>query len=228
MPKSVVSHTLVRNGQPFIGLVLRQVQPFVNRSLVTISDKSNDGTLQVLRRLQKEFPNKIYIDFENVQSPGLLTQERQKQVSRSYEDWILFLDDDDFWPEESLEEMMELLDTDCDALANNPYQVVDQHYYDYSWRFKWFTKWFKNQKGIHYRKQWPKDLIYLNDEILYWRNQNKRTIRVKPRYFHLSNIKSSSFRKEKWAKKFENEVGLKKKYPKEVKKHIWRIYEELN
>ncbi len=225
---SVISHTIVRDGMPFIDLVLRQVQPFVNRSLVTISEKSKDDTLQVLRKLQKEFPNKIYIDFENVQMPGLLTKERQKQVSRSYEDWILFLDDDDYWPEESLKEMFEFITLDYDALANNPYQVIDRNHYDHSWRFKWFTKWFKNQKGVNYRKQWPKDLIYLNDEILYWRNQNKRTIRVKPRYFHLSNIKPNSFRDKKWAKKFKSETGTGVKYPEEVKKHIWKIYDELN
>ncbi len=226
--KTIVSHTIVRDGMPFIGLVLQQVLPYMNRCLITISEKSIDNTLQILRKLEKQHPHKIKIYFENVSMPGLLTKERQKQVSRSYEDWILFLDDDDFWSEESLEEMIELLDTDKDALANNPYQVIDRHHYDHSWRFKWFTKWFKNQEGINYRKQWPKDLIYLNDDMLYWRNQNKRTIRVKPRYFHLSNIKPNSFRDKKWAKKFKSDTGSGIEYPEEVKKHIWRIYDELN
>jgi len=151
--KSFCSHTLVRNGMPFIDLVLRQVIPFANRCLVTISDKSTDGTLKVLRQLEKEFPNKVFIDFENVKSPGELTGERQKQVDKTYEDWILFLDDDDYWPKESLKEILLKIEAsnEIDAYSVTPYQVIDEHHYDLNWHNKSFTKWFKNQKGINYR-----------------------------------------------------------------------------
>lgn len=232
----VCSHTLVRQGMPFIDLVLRQVIPFMNRCLVTISEKSTDGTLDVLMALEKEFPDKIKIDFENVQTPGELTNERQKQVGKTYEDWILFLDDDDYWPTESLEKMIELIEKnhDVDGFSINPYQVIDQRHYDGSWWNKWFSKWFKNQKGINYRGKWPQDMIYLNDQILYWK-VNPRIPKVDqfytdfsyPRFFHLSYIKGHSFRSEDWAGKFAHKIGTPIVFPKEEMKHIWKIYEEL-
>ena len=231
-----VSHTLVRQGMPFIDLVLRQVIPFANRCLVTISEKSTDGTLQILRKLEKEFPDKIKIDFENVQSAGELTNERQKQVEKTYEDFILFLDDDDYWPTESLEKMIELIekDNDVDGYSINPYQVIDQRHYDGGWWNKWFSKWFKNQSGINYRGKWPRDMIWLNDTMLYWKT-NPCIPKVSqffdydyPRFFHLSYIKGHSFRSEDWAKKFAHQIGTPIVFPKNEMKHIWKIYEELH
>lgn len=225
--KTFCSHTLVKQGMPFIDIVLRQVIPYANRCLVTISEKSTDGTLEVIKQIDKDFPNKISLDFENVQSPGDLTQERQKQLERTHEDWILFLDDDDYWPEESLEEIIELLNESDDAFAINPYQIINQRYYDHSWRYKWFTKWFRNQSGLHYEHNWPRDLIYLRDKVLYWR-RNPKVKRITPKFFHLSNIKYVSFRSEEWAKEFLQKTGAGKEYPEEVKKHIWRLYEQFN
>ena len=100
------SHTLVKNGTPFIDLVLRQVIPFANRCLITVSTSSDDGTFQLLDKLESEHPDKIIINFENVDSPGELTQERQALVDETEEDWILFLDDDDYWPTSSLASIM--------------------------------------------------------------------------------------------------------------------------
>jgi glycosyltransferase involved in cell wall biosynthesis len=227
--KSFCSHTLVRNGMPFIDLVLRQVIPFANRCLVTISDKSTDGTLKVLRQLEKEFPNKVFIDFENVKSPGELTGERQKQVDKTYEDWILFLDDDDYWPKESLKEILLKIEAsnEIDAYSVTPYQVIDEHHYDLNWHNKSFTKWFKNQKGINYRHPWPRDLIYLNDTLLYWKT-NPRVPSLDKKFFHLSNIKSGSFRNEDWAVKFKDKIGTPHPIPESQMKHIWKIYEQFS
>ena len=227
--KTFASHTLVRNGKPFVDLVLRQVVPFANRCLITISEKSTDGTLEILEQLKKEFPDKIFIDFENVQSPGQLTQERQKQVEKTFEDWILFLDDDDYWPEENLVKMVELInkEEDIDGYSVNPYQVIDKSHHDWDWRNKSFSKWFKNQKGINYRHPWPRDMIYLNDQVLYHK-VNPRMKRIDTRFFHLSYIKGYSFRNEEWAKTFAHRIGSKVEIPQEMMKHIWKIYEQLN
>ena len=233
--KNFCSHTLVKQGNPFIGLVLRQVIPFMNRCLVTISEKSTDGTLQVLRELEKEFPNKIYISFEKVKEPGLLTLERQKQLEKTAEDWCLFLDDDDYWPTDSIKEMIKWIEKngdDVEGFVSRPYQVVDQHHYDGSWRYKWYMKWFRNQPGLNYRDAWPRDILYLNDTKLYWRF-NLRVPRLPPRFFHLSYIKGYSFRDEKWAghhgEAFWKDSGKRKAipFPEEVKSDVCKIYEEF-
>ena len=233
--KTVCSHTLVKQGKPFIDLVLRQVIPFMERCLITISEKSTDGTLEILRKLEKEFPNKLYISFEKVQSVGELTQERQKQLDQTVEDWCLFLDDDDYWPTDSIEEMIKWIEKEGDnveGFVSRPYQVIDSRHYDGSWRYKWYLKWFRNQPGLNYRDPWPRDILYLNDTKLYWRF-NKRVPRLPPKFFHLSYLKDYSFRDEKWAGHHAEAFwkGSDKTqaipFPEEVKKNVWKIYDHL-
>jgi len=196
------THTIVKNGMPFIGLVLRQVIPFAHRCLITISTNSTDGTLEVLQNLQKEYPDKVVIDYESVQTVSMLTLERQKQVEKTTEDWILFLDDDDFWPYEALQSVLRALNDKVDALTVHPYQLLNKHEYDGNWNEKWFTKWIRKQSGLHYAKPWPRDLIFVNDRMLYWK-KNPLVVKHPARYFHLSYLKDGSFRNEAWANKYK-------------------------
>ena len=71
------SHTLIRNGEPFTKLILEQVEPYVDKMLVTISEKSDDLTLASLFDLKSKFGDKLDIDTENVTLPAELTKERQ-------------------------------------------------------------------------------------------------------------------------------------------------------
>lgn len=225
---TIASHTLVRNGQPFLELVLNQVEPYMDKMIITVSEKSKDGSIAVVNDFLKKHPSKVRVFFENVADPALLTAERQKQVEITSEDWILFLDDDDYWPEESLEEIMTILDEDIDALGVSPIQVINQFIYDNFWEeHKFFTKWFRNI-NINYRNPWPKDIIFTGDTPLYWKH-NVRTKRMFGKYLHLSSIKNSSFRKENWTEgKYLEAIKGQMIYPEWCKKHLERIYERLN
>lgn len=201
---SICSHTIVKEGMPFIDLVLNQVLPFVDKSIVTVSRKSKDGTKQLLEKMAKE-NFKIELLYEDVYKPEYLTYERQVQVGRTTQDWILFLDDDDYWPTKSLEDLTQYLGMlkDVDGLAFNPFQMVDYKNQDESWRYKWFTKVFPNVKGLHYRFPWPQDAIYIDTRWCYWR-KNARVLRCPfIKYFHLVNLKEHSFRDEAYFEESE-------------------------
>lgn len=215
------SHTIVRNGMPFIGRVLTAVEPFMERMFLTLSEKCSDATEEEIMALP--FKDKLEIEFENVKLPGELTHERQKQLDKTETEWVLFLDSDDQWFEDDLERMMEYLKADVDGYAVNPYQVVNERYYDESWENKWFTKWFRKQPGVHYRHPWPRDLIYKNDEMLYWKT-NLKVPRIPIRYFHLSNLMDWKFRDELWATEYKGKRGKLTEYPKEEKSKVKRIF----
>jgi hypothetical protein len=223
----VSSHTLVKNGQPFIGPVIRQVIPFMNTCRITVSVKADEKTLYDISMLAQEFPGKVIVDTENVASPKLLTQERQKQLRESSEDWILFLDDDDWWPEESLKEMMVLLEKDVDGYASNPYQLLSKTTHDNYWKNRHFTKWFRNGSDVHYSRPWPRDLIFKGSTQLYWKI-NPRVPRIPVKFFHLSNIKASSFRKEDWAKKYNDIKAQPVELPEKWKEEVSAIYKYLS
>jgi glycosyltransferase involved in cell wall biosynthesis len=196
--------------------------------LITISEKSTDDTLSALRTLEKDYPEKVRIYFEDVGKPAELTKERQKQVDNSSEDWILFLDDDDYWPKESMDEMVRLINEDVDAYAVSPFQVISNTRYDKHWyEHKFFTKWFRN-KNIRYEGPWPRDMILSGDKELYWK-KNPGTKRLVGKYFHLSGIKPGSFRQEMWTEgRYSEPIRNESLYPDWCKEHIERIYERLN
>lgn len=218
----IASNTLVKNGMPFIIPVIEQVLPFMERCLITISKYSTDGTEQALRNLQGK-NDKIILFGERNTSPGLLTIERQKLLGRTREDWILFLDADDFWPTKSLEGMKELINSNTDAFCFNPYQVVDRKLQDGSWWDRWFTKLFKNQMGVHYEDTYPKENLYKYDQILWWK-MNPMVIKSELRFFHLANIMKWRFRDNEFEGKYKRFVTRPRPYGEDVSADLDKIF----
>lgn len=223
----IYSNTIVRNGKPFIEPVLRRVEPFVDGMIVTVSHKSTDGTIDILEKLENEFPKKIQLSYEDVPHPGLLTEVRQSQLNYvPLNSWVLFLDDDDWWPEESLEDMKMYLDLDVDGYGVMPWQLMSPTMYDGNWKNKYFTKFFKKTEGVHYERPWPRDLIFKGTEMLYWKT-NPRVPKVPIKFFHLSYLKNHSFRSEDWAKEFSFTLGNPTPLPEQELKRAKEIYDYL-
>lgn len=193
----IITNTIIKNGMPFIPYVLRAVEPFVDRMIITVSEKSTDGTAEEVARFALE-NSKIYMDRENVSNPGELTQIRQHQIELSLgADWIWFLDDDDFWTSDQIKgciKAMQQAGDDIDAFSVNPYQVLDKDHEDARWiNKKYFTKFFRNV-DINYQGAWPRDLIYKGDELLYHKS-NPRNQVLPYKFWHLAAVKGYSFRK---------------------------------
>lgn len=202
MPKTS-SNTIVKNGMPFIGKVLEQVEPYMEEMIIHLSIKSNDGTKEVLEEMAKKYP-KIKLFEENVSSPAQLTEIRNKQVEMTKSDWILFLDDDDYWPKDQLELCLKELDKDPKVLSYsvNPYQLVDWEHEDISWAGKKYFAKFLRREGLRYIYPWPRDLpADKHGRPVYWKTHPQaKTLPYK--FYHLALIKGHSFRSEGWAGKF--------------------------
>lgn len=217
---TIASNTIVKNGMPFIGKVLSQVAPYMDEMVITMSCESTDGTLEELRKIADLYLGKVKLIFEDVSSPGELTEVRNQQLKVTACEWILFLDDDDFWPQEELEKCLAELGKDQETLAYSvsPYQLIDFSTYDASWKNKSFSK-FLRREGLQYIRPWPRDLpADAEGKPLYWKTHSK--VKTLPyRFYHLSYLKSSSFREEEWAKAFRQKIGRAEKLEKPLK--IW-------
>jgi glycosyltransferase involved in cell wall biosynthesis len=223
----IYSNTIVKNGKPFIIPVLKQVEPYMKKMFVTVSKKSTDGTYDLVKNLEKKLKGKLVVDIENVKHPSLLTQERQKQLDKvPMGKWVLFLDADDWWPKESMEQMMMFLNNTVDGLSINPYQVVTKKFYDSSWRNKYFLKWFRNDKGVHYRYPWPRDMIFKDDKIMYWR-KNEKCPRIAVRFFHLENLMNWRFRDQPEFAEYKAKLGSLVPYDKGWEEDVDKIYEHV-
>lgn len=222
---NITSHTICKNGQPFIGEVLKVALPLVDRMLITISVKSSDGTRQVIESLQSP---KIELYEENVADLGELTKERQKQVDMTgFGDIIWFLDDDDFWEEKEVRACLDYLSSnDIDAIGVNPYQVLDKEHEDARWiNKKYFTKFFKNV-NINYRHPWPRDLIYKGDTLLYHKT-NSKVPRVPYKFWHLAAVKNYSFRTTELTN-FNDLTGRPVKLPVSMPPIIYNLLNKKN
>ena len=113
------------------------------------------------------------------------------------------------------------------SYSNHPFQVIDSSHYDYGWKSKSFTKWFKKTPEIHYRGDWPRDLIYKGEMCLYWRRSHT-TVKVETPFFHLSYIKGHSFRDEKWSGAFRHNIGKRVKIPGKYREDMEIIYDQFN
>lgn len=206
---SYASHTIVKNGMPFIGKVLRQVAPFMDKMFVAVSHHSTDGTINEVMKFIGENPGKVEFIEEWETNPAKLTNLRNFQVERTKQDWILFLDDDDYWPQDQLKDCLNRLELDEETLSFsvNPYQLTSPKTYDESWLGKKFFAKFLRNKGLKYIGDWPDDWpCDEKGERLYWKTHPKADIL--PYYFyHLALLKPNSFRNEEWAKKYKYKVG---------------------
>lgn len=198
---TIASHTIVKNGMPFIGKVLNQVAPYMDKMFISVSEFSTDETLSEVEKFIDEHPTTL-VEFmrDSYDNPSDLTKLRNFQVERTMQDWILFLDDDDYWPHDQLEFCLKELDKDEDVLAYSvsPWQLVDFYHYDWMWRYKSYSKFLRN-RNMRYKGDWPMDLpCDENGNALYWKT-HPAVKRLPYRYYHLARLKNWSFRNEGWA-----------------------------
>lgn len=212
----LASHTVVKNGMPFIIPVLDRVAPYVDKYFIAVSSFSDDGTLQAIQSHDWKKPVEFMIESSQ---PKDLTKIRQLQVDNTKQDWILFLDDDDWWIPEKLEHALKLAESGVDAVAVSPYQILDKEHYDSWWgEKKWFTKLFKNE-GIRYKGDWPKDMIYKEGQLLHHKYYEMG--KVPYGYYHLSEVKPYSFRSAD--PRWWNDVKTKKKFVAPLPEDLARL-----
>ena len=65
---------------PFIGKVLKRVAPYMDEMVICISESSNDGTEEEIKKELKDYWNKVIWMTENVKSPGELTEIENDMV----------------------------------------------------------------------------------------------------------------------------------------------------
>ena len=196
MPK-ISSHTIVKDGMPFIGLVLRQVEPFMERMLIDVSEKSTDGTLEEVERFKKEYGDKVVINIEREKKSKYVTNARNRQINDTKTDWCMVLDDDDYWCNDDLKKVLDYIDEhedEYDVFSVSTYQMIDFKTYDASWLGKrQFSKFLKVKDGLHYKGGFPLETPYFKDLSLYHKH-NPRNKRIPFHFYHLALMKYNSFR----------------------------------
>ncbi|MDO8638495.1 MAG: glycosyltransferase family 2 protein [Candidatus Daviesbacteria bacterium] len=107
LKKTIWAHTLVRNEENFIWFAINSVIDYVDKILI-YDLGSTDQTVEIIRTIKspkivlKELPiNKDMIE---------LGQRRQQMLDESKGDWIILLDGDEIWPDESIKKLISTIE----------------------------------------------------------------------------------------------------------------------
>lgn len=201
MRPTIASHILIKDGMPYVGKVLRQVEPYMDKMFIALSENSTDGSIKEVEQFVAESKTPIEFLWENVSNRKQLTTIQQLQVDRTVQDWILFLCDDDYWPKDQLEKCLDELDKREEVLAYSvsPYQLLDMETYDSRWDSKYFSKFLRNVDGLHYERTWPDEMPSDKDGNFLYHRTHKQVMNLPYKFYHLSYLKDHSFRTEDWA-----------------------------
>lgn len=177
--KKIWGNTLVKNEDHYLWFAIKSVIGHLDKILIWDTG-STDKTLEIIKLLQKEYPDKI--DFQEIGKTDAkgLAQARQKMLEQTKADWLLLVDGDEVWWEDSIKKVVEMINNQGEnlyALINPVYNLVGDiyHYQDPSagqYHIKGKIGHFniravnRQIPGLHIKGEYPLEGFYDEDEQL--------------------------------------------------------------
>jgi glycosyltransferase involved in cell wall biosynthesis len=127
----VWAHTLVKNEERYVWYAVMSVIDWVDKILIWDTG-STDKTVEIIKEIKKVYPDKV--DFKEVGEvdPQKFTKVRQKMLDATTSDWLILIDGDEVWWEDSIKAMISTVRTEGDTLetiVNSPYNIVGDIYH---------------------------------------------------------------------------------------------------
>lgn len=213
---TIWANCIVHNEENFIWFALMSVVDYVDKILVWDTG-STDQTVEIIKEVIKTKGKKVV--FKEVgKVDGLqFTKMRQAMLDESDCDWILILDGDEIWSDESIKKLTDQINTDGKNLNGIvvPYYVSIGDIYHYqeekAGQYKLlgkkghFSLRAINRKipGLHVDYPYGKEGYFDKDKILI--QDRKNIVFVDAPYFHTTHLKRSA--KARKLNKFKYELG---------------------
>ena len=102
------------NGERFldkcIQSILRQTIDPEKMEIIIVDDASNDGTVELLRKYEEKYPNRIMLVLNEYNSSISKQNGRNIGVEYANGDYIMFLDQDDWYRDDAFEKLHKMMD----------------------------------------------------------------------------------------------------------------------
>lgn len=230
------ANTIVNNEENFIWFALMSVVNFVDKILVWDTG-SDDKTVQIINKIKEIKGEKISFKQVGEVDKYELTKMRQAQLEASYCDWILILDGDEVWWEESIKTVIKTIAQKRNKIEGIVVPVRMAigdiyHFQDSSaGRYKILgKKGHFNLRAINRRiPDLHVDMPYPSERFLDNHNQpiqkKDKTVFLNAPYLHLTHLRRSG--KSRKYDKFKYEMG--KPFPKNFKlpEVLYKSYPEI-
>lgn len=226
MSKKIIwGNMVVKNEDRYVYFAIESVIQHLDKLLI-YDTGSTDKTVQILKFLKNKYPEKIHFSqFESVDHYGL-TKLRQKMLDQTKSDWLLLVDGDEIWWEQSIKEIIDEInkaDNNLYALVNPVLNIIGDiyHYqeeeagrYEILGKRGHFNLRVINRKikGLHIKNAYPNEGFYDLEENLIQQKDNKLKLLKKP-ILHFTHLIRSTIndepKKTLHRKKFKYELGKK-------------------
>lgn len=129
--KKIIAHTLVKNEENYIWFSVMGMVDFVDKIFIWDTG-STDKTLEIIKEIEKEKPGKIYFKEVGEVGPNDFTAVRQQMLDESKCDWIILLDGDEVWWEDTIREVKSIIEANgnsLDSIVNRYTNLIGDIYH---------------------------------------------------------------------------------------------------
>lgn len=177
MTKTIWGNTIVKNEDKYIWFSINSVVKYLDKILVWDTG-STDNTVEIIKLIQKKYPDKIiFKQVGEVDSKGL-TQLRQEMLIETKSDWLLLVDGDEVWFKEGIKEVLEIIQkSNLEAVVTPVINLIGDiyHYqeeaagqYEILGKKGHFNVRAINRRipGLHIKNDYPLEGFYDGEEVL--------------------------------------------------------------
>jgi hypothetical protein len=197
------AHTLVCNEEKYVWFAVSSVINYVDKILLWDTG-STDHTTLIIKKLKETYRDKIDLKLLDRVTPSEFTKVRQEMLNQTESDWVMILDGDEVWWQNSIDSITKVIGEEgkhLDSIVTPNFNVVgdifhyqekqaggyhiDNHHGHINIRF------FNKLPGLHFSKPHGVQGIYDENEVLIQdRNSPKRRYINLP-YMHFTNAPRS-------------------------------------
>ena len=224
MRKIIWGNCIVKNEDKFLWFALTSVVDYLDKILVWDTG-SSDATVEIIKLIQKQKPNKIEFKQFGIQDVKGITKLRQKMLDQSECDWVLILDGDEVWWNDSIKKVISVINKssgDLFAIVTPVINLIGDIYHyqeEEAGQYKilgkkgHFNIRFINRKipGLHIKNDYPLEAFYDGSNKIIQSQEQKLKFENAP-LLHSTHLLRSTSQENK---KLKYELGLP--FPKNFK-----------
>ncbi|MFC1710093.1 glycosyltransferase [Patescibacteria group bacterium] len=115
--KTVWANNLVRNEERYLWYAVTSIIDYVDKVLIWDTG-SSDNTPKIINLLKRKYKDKIEVNNYGEVTPDTFTKARQDMLENTKSDWLLVLDGDEVWWEDSIKKVVRTINTEGDKLES--------------------------------------------------------------------------------------------------------------
>lgn len=196
----LTTHCLVKNEENFIEYSLRSVMNFVERVIV-FDTGSTDKTVEIVRGLATEFPDKIIFEEKGKCDKARHTDLRNEMILKTNTDWFMILDGDEVWTEIGMKEALEAIkrSESVECLIAPFHLCVGDVHYEHRSNGKinmlgkmgfHYPRFLKKIRGIHWKGVYNEDSLFDDKGKPFVVKENAYFLKNK--FWHATHLRRSS------------------------------------